>query len=146
MNQQPNINSGSEITNTILDSNMPVPRTMGKKTLDINMTELSEERFSLPGPDSGYALKLIKTYENLWKTHYKNKLISKIIINLVLHLSSSIGRAPTKSDFETVLKFLKINETSLGLLDQNTLFKSSNENINGLHLVKNFESYLKDKL
>ena len=66
---------------------------------------------------SGYALKLIKQFNHLWVNHYKGKLISKIITNLVIYQASTIGRAPTKSDVVKVVEILEITENNLGVFD-----------------------------
>ena len=54
MSQQPNIQTESK--KNIKDSELPVPRSQGK---DIPLNPLrspDEEVFSIPSPDSGYAL------------------------------------------------------------------------------------------
>ena len=58
MSQQPNIQIESK--KNIEDSDLPVPRSQGKDTLPNSLRSPDEEVFSIPSPDSGYALKLIK--------------------------------------------------------------------------------------
>jgi hypothetical protein len=105
-----------------------------------------EEVFSIPSPDSGYALKLIKQFNHLWVNHYKGKLISKIITNLVIYQASMSGRAPTKSDVVKVVEILEITENNLGKLDKDTLKICSSEKIPGLHLAELFNSNSEDKI
>ena len=81
MSQQPNIQTESK--KNIKDSELPVPRSQGK---DIPLNPLrspDEEVFSIPSPDSGYALKLIKPFTPMWKDNHKHKLITKVVTNLV---------------------------------------------------------------
>ena len=142
MTQQPNVISSS---NSILNyPPIPVSRSIGNGKNET--IELSELPFSIPSPDSGYALKLLKNFEYLWKNHHKNKLISKIISNLVIYQASKAGRAPTKRDFELVISILKIKEKDLGLLTDEVLIHSANENIKGLHLSQLIDTNLKDKI
>ena len=118
---------------------MPVPRSLGAD----NTSELvspSDEVFSIPSPDSGYALKLIKQFQHLWIKHYKRKLISKVITNMVIYQASVSGRAPTKSDVIKVIETLEISENDLGKLDKDTLKICSSEKIHGLHLAELFNS------
>ena len=93
------------------------------------------DRVSIPSPDSGYALKLIKEFQPLWSQHYKKNLITKVVTNLVIYQASKAGRAPTRSDVVKVVKALSINESSVGILDKETLLKCSKETIKGLHLA-----------
>jgi len=142
MTQQPNIISSS---NSILNNPpIPVSRSLGKSRNET--IEVSELPFSIPSPDSGYALKLLKNFEHLWKNHHKNKLISKIISNLVIYQASKVGRAPTKRDFEFVISILKIKDKDLGLLTDEALVHSANENIKGLHLSQLIDTNLEDKI
>ena len=143
MTQQPNIIPDTQGLKQ--EINMPVPRSLGAD----NTSELvspSNEVFSIPSPDSGYALKLIKQFKHLWADHYKSKLISKIITNLVIYQASTIGRAPTKSDVVKVIEILEITENNLGKLDKDTLKISSGEKIHGLHLAELFNSNSEDKI
>ena len=57
--------------------NLPVPRSLGSKKNVSKLVSPLEEVFSIPSPNSGYALKLIKQFKHLWVDHYKGKLISK---------------------------------------------------------------------
>ena len=118
MTQQPNIIPDTQGLKQ--EINMPVPRSLGAD----NTSELvspSDEVFSIPSPDSGYALKLIKQFQHLWIKHYKRKLISKVITNMVIYQASLSGRAPTKSDVIKVIETLEISENDLGKLDKDTL-------------------------
>ena len=144
MSQQPNIKKTNYKLQTLSD--LPVPRSQGKKESNSLLKHPFEEVFSIPSPDSGYALKLIKKYEHFWSSHYKKKLISKIISNLVIYLASLAGRGPTKTDIEKVLKVLKINETSLGLLTKNNLLIAGKETIKGFHLSELFSTIDVDNL
>ena len=132
MSQQPNIQTESK--KNIKDSELPVPRSQGK---DIPLNPLrspDEEVFSIPSPDSGYALKLIKPFTPMWKDNHKHKLITKVVTNLV------IFQAPTKSDVIKVIEILKITDSDIGVLDKETLKKCSLESIKGLHLSKLFDA------
>lgn len=138
MTQQPNIIPGSQ--GLIQDMNLPVPRSLGSKKNVSKLVSPLEEVFSIPSSDSGYALKLIKQFKHLWVDHYKGKLISKIITNLVIYQASTSGRAPTKSDVIKVIEILEITENNLGKLDKDTLKICSGEKIPGLHLSELFSS------
>ena len=144
MSQQPNINDSNHKLQTLSD--LPVPRSQGEQNSSSTLKHPYEVVFSIPSPDSGYALKLIKKYEHLWNSHYKKKLISKIISNLVIYQASLVGRGPTKSDIEKVLKVLEINETSLGLLNKDNLLIAGKETIKGLHLSELFQTNDVDNL
>jgi len=144
VSQQPNIEETNYKLQTLSD--LPVPRSQGKKESNSLLKHPFEEVFSIPSPDSGYALKLIKKYEHFWSSHYKKKLISKIISNLVIYQASLAGRGPTKTDIEKVLKVLKINETSLGLLTRNNLLIAGKETIKGFHLSELFSTIDVDNL
>ena len=144
MSQQPNIEETNYKLQTLSD--LPVPRSQGKKESNSLLKHPFEEVFSIPSPDSGYALKLIKKYEHFWSSHYKKKLISKIISNLVIYQASLAGRGPTKTDIEKVLKVLKINETSLGLLTKNNLLIAGKETIKGFDLSELFSTIDVDNL
>ena len=132
MSQQPNIEETNYKLQTLSD--LPVPRSQGKEDSKSSLKHPYEEVFSIPSPDSGYALKLIKKYEHFWSSHHKKKLITKIISNLVIYQASIVGRGPTKSDVEKVLQILEISETSLGLLTKDSLLLAGKETIKGLHL------------
>ena len=137
MTQQPNIIPDTQGLKQ--EINMPVPRSLGAD----NTSELvspSNEVFSIPSPDSGYALKLIKQFNHLWIKHYKRKLIFKVITNMVIYQASVSGRAPTKSDVIKVIETLEISENDLGKLDKDTLKICSSEKIHGLHLAELFNS------
>jgi hypothetical protein len=138
MTQQPNIIPGSQ--GLIQDMNLPVPRSLGSTKNVSKLVSPLEKVFSIPSPDSGYALKLIKQFKHLWVDHYKGKLISKIITNLVIYQASTSGRAPTKSDVIKVIEILEITENNLGKLDKDTLKICSGEKIPGLHLSELFSS------
>jgi len=144
VSQQPNIEETNYKLQTLSD--LPVPRSQGEKDSSSSLKHPYEEVFSIPSPDSGYALKLIKKYEHFWSTHHKKKLISKIISNLVIYQASLVGRGPTKSDIEKVLNVLEINETSLGLLTNENLLIAGKETIKGLHLSELFSTNDVDNL
>ena len=144
MSQQPNINDSNHKLQTLSD--LPVPRSQGEQNSSSTLKHPYEVVFSIPSPDSGYALKLIKKYEHLWSSHHKKKLISKIISNLVIYQASLVGRGPTKSDIEKVLKVLEIKETSLGLLNKDNLLIAGKETIKGLHLSELFQTNDVDNL
>ncbi len=144
MSQQPNIEDTDYKLQTLSD--LPVPRSQGQKDKNSNLKHPFDEVFSIPSPDSGYALKLIKKYEHFWSSHYKKKLITKIISNLVIYQASLAGRGPTKSDIERVLEVLKISENNLGLLNKENLQIASKETIKGLHLSELFLSIDADKI
>ena len=144
MSQQPNINDSNYKLQTLSD--LPVPRSQGEQNSSSTLKHPYEVVFSIPSPDSGYALKLIKKYEHLWSSHHKKKLISKIISNLVIYQASLVGRGPSKSDIEKVLKVLEINETSLGLLNKDNLLIAGKETIKGLHLSELFQTNDVDNL
>ena len=110
MTQQPNIIPDTQGLKK--DINLPVPRSLGSKKNRSVLVSPLEEVFSIPSPDSGYALKLIKQFNHLWVNHYKGKLISKIITNLVIYQASMSGRAPTKSDVVKVVEILEITENN----------------------------------
>jgi len=144
VSQQPNIEDTDHKLQTLSD--LPVPRSQAKKDTSGNLKHPFDEVFSIPSPDSGYALKLIKKYEHFWNTHHKKKLITKIISNLVIYQASLVGRGPTKSDIERVLEVLQISENSLGLLNKENLQQASKETIKGLHLSELFSSIDVDKI
>ena len=144
MSQQPNLEETNYKLQTLSD--LPVPRSQGKKDPNSTLKHPYEKVFSIPSPDSGYALKLIKKYEHLWSSHHKKKLITKVISNLVIYQASLVGRGPTKSDIEKVLKVLEISETSLGLLTKDNLLIAGKETIKGLHLSELFSTIDADNL
>tara|TARA_B100001057_G_scaffold222528_1_gene222928 strand:+ start:230 stop:664 length:435 start_codon:yes stop_codon:yes gene_type:complete len=144
VSQQPNIEDTDHKLQTLSD--LPVPRSQAKKDTSSNLKHPFDEVFSIPSPDSGYALKLIKKYEHFWNTHHKKKLITKIISNLVIYQASLVGRGPTKSDIERVLEVLQISENSLGLLNKENLQLASKETIKGLHLSELISSIDVDKI
>ena len=144
MSQQPNIEETNYKLQTLSD--LPVPRSQGKKHSNASLKHPYEEIFSIPSPDSGYALKLIKKYEHFRSSHHKKKLITKIISNLVIYQASLAGRGPTKSDIEKVIKVLEISETSLGLLTKDNLLIAGKETIKGLHLSELFSTIDVDNL
>ncbi len=143
MSQQPSIEETNYKLQTLSD--LPVPRSQGKKDSSISLKHPYEEVFSIPSPDSGYALKLIKKYEHFWSSHHKKKLIQNIS-NLVIYQASLAGRGPTKSDIDKVLKVLEISEASLGLLTKDNLLIAGKETIKGLHLSELFSTIDADNL
>ena len=144
MSQQPNLEDSDYKLQTLSD--LPVPRSQGKEDKNSNLKHPYDQVFSIPSPDSGYALKLIKKYEHFWNSHHKKKLILKIISNLVIYQACLVGRGPTKSDVLRVLKVLQINENNLGLLNKENLQIASKETIKGLHLSALFSSIDVDKI
>ena len=132
MTQQPNI--PKRINSKVTEMNTSVPRSQGSLS-DNTITTIDEEIFSIPSPDSGYALKLIKEFQPLWSQHYKKNLITKVVTNLVIYQASKAGRAPTRSDVVKVVQALSITENSVGILDKEILLKCSMETIKGLHLA-----------
>ena len=132
MTQQPNI--PKRINSKVTEMNTSVPRSQGILS-DNTITTIDEEIFSIPSPDSGYALKLIKEFQPHWSQHYKKNLITKVVTNLVIYQASKAGRAPTRSDVVKVVKALSMTEKSVGILDKETLLKCSKETIKGLHLA-----------
>jgi len=143
MSQQPNIQIESK--KNLEDSDLPVPRSQGKETPLKPLRSPYEEVFSIPSPDSGYALKLLKPFTTMWKDNHKNKLITKVVTNLVIFQASKVGRAPTKNDVIKVIEILKITESDTGVLDTATLKKCSLESIQGLHLSKLFDAKQEEK-
>ena len=143
MSQQPNIQIESK--KNLEDLDLPVPRSQGKNTLPNSLRSPDEEVFSIPSPDSGYALKLIKPFTAMWKDNHKHKLITKVVTNLVIFQASKIGRAPTKSDVINVIDTLKIKDSDAGVLDTATLKQCSLESIQGLHLSKLFDANQEEK-
>ena len=138
MSQQPNIQI--EPKTKIEDSELPVPRSQGKDILPNPLRSPNEEVFSIPSPDSGYALKLIKPFTAMWKENHKHNLISKVMTTLVIYQASKIGRAPTKKDVIKVLDVLKISDSDTVVLDSATLKICSAETIHGLHLSDLFDA------
>ena len=143
MSQQPNIQIVSK--KNIEESDLPVPRSQGQHTPSNPLRSPDEEVFSIPSPDSGYALKLIKPFTVMWKDNHKHKLITKVVTNLVIFQASKIGRAPTKSDVIKVIEKLKITDSDTGVLDTATLKQCSLESIQGLHLSKLFDANQEEK-
>ena len=86
------------------------------------------------GPDSGFAMKIVNKYSELWSSHSRKKLISNVIVNLILFRSAHFGRAPANSDFHLVLGLLRITENNLGELTDDVLDTCSKEKMQGLHL------------
>ena len=143
MSQQPNIQIESK--KNLENSDLPVPRSQGKDSPRKPLKSPNEEIFSIPSPDSGYALKLIKPFTSMWKNNHKHKLITKVVTNLVIFQASKVGRAPTKSDVIKVIEILKITDSDIGVLDTETLKKCSSESIQGLHLSKLFDANQEEK-
>ncbi len=143
MSQQPNIQIESK--KNLENSDLPVPRSQGKDSSRKPLKSPNEEVFSIPSPDSGYALKLIKPFTAMWKNNHKHKLITKVVTNLVIFQASKVGRAPTKSDVIKVIEILKITDSDIGVLDTETLKKCSSESIQGLHLSKLFDANQEEK-
>ena len=62
MSQQPNLEETNYKLQTLSD--LPVPRSQGEQNSSSTLIHPYEVVFSIPSPDSGYALKLIKKYEH----------------------------------------------------------------------------------
>ena len=106
MSQEPNIDTSKIPTKA--DLPMPVPRRLSNRPAE-NINPNSEEVFGNTGPDSGFALKIVNKYENIWEEHPRKKLITSIVTNLMIYRSSSFGRAPTVSDLHLILGLLRIS-------------------------------------
>ena len=92
MPQEPNINLDK--IKRINDPVMPVPRKNSKRLAE-NLDPNDKEVFGSTGPDSGFALKIVNKYKTLWSNHPRNKLVSSIVTNLMIHRAAHFGRAPT---------------------------------------------------
>ena len=113
MPQEPNIDTSKIPTKA--DLPMPVPRRLSNRPAE-NINPNSEEVFGNTGPDSGFALKIVNKYENIWEEHPRKKLITSIVTNLMIYRSSSFGRAPTVSDLHLILGLLRISNKNLSLI------------------------------
>ena len=134
MSQEPNVNINYGVSSK--ETNLPVPRRMPSRP-----TEKLDPGFSTygnVGPDSGFALKIVNKYSDLWSSHPRKKLITNIVVNLILFRSSHFGRAPTSADFHLVLGLLRISENSTGELTNEILDKSSKEKMQGACLTNVF--------
>ncbi len=116
---------------------MPVPRRSEKRPAE-NINPNSDEVFGNTGPDTGFALKIVSSYKNIWDTHPRNKLITSVITNLIIYRASHFGRAPTISDLHLVLGLLRVSEISIGELNDEVLDKCVRDNPKGLHLIELF--------
>ena len=116
---------------------MPVPRRSEKRPA-VNINPNSDEVFGNTGPDTGFALKIVSSYKNIWDTHPRNKLITSVITNLIIYRASHFGRAPTISDLHLVLGLLRVSEISIGELNDEVLDKCVRDNPKGLHLIELF--------
>ena len=116
---------------------MPVPRRSEKRPAE-NINPNSDEVFGNTGPDTGFALKIVSSYKNIWDTHPRNKLITSVITNLIIYRASHFGRAPTISDLHLVLGLLSVSEISIGELNDEVLDKCVRDNPKGLHLIELF--------
>jgi len=116
---------------------MPVPRRSEKRPAE-NINPNSDEVFGNTGPDTGFALKIVISYKNIWDTHPRNKLITSVITNLIIYRASHFGRAPTISDLHLVLGLLRVSEISIGELNDEVLDKCVRDNPKGLHLIELF--------
>ena len=135
MSQEPNIDTSK--TPTKADLPMPVPRRLSNRPAE-NINPNSEEVFGNTGPDSGFALKIVNKYENIWEEHPRKKLITSIVTNLMIYRSSSFGRAPTVSDFHLILGLLRISNKNHGELTKEVLDECSKDKIKGIHLTEKF--------
>jgi len=116
---------------------MPVPRRGNKRPAE-NIKPSSDEVFGNTGPDSGFALKIVNKYKNIWETHPRNKLISSVITNLIIYRASNYGRAPTVSDLHLILGLLRISENNIGEMNDEVLDKCAKDHPKGLHLIELF--------
>ena len=135
MPQEPNIDI-SKIESK-KEISMPVPRRTGRRPAE-NINPSSDEVFGNTGPDSGFALKIVNKYKNIWETHPRKKLISSVVTNLIIYRASNYGRAPTVSDLHLVLGLLRISENSIGELNDEVLDKCAEEDTKGLYLIELF--------
>ena len=134
MSQEPNVNVNYGVSHTEIP--LPVPRRMPSRPAEsINP---NFERYNNVGPDSGFALKIVNKYKELWSFHPRKKLITNIIVNLILFRSSQFGRAPTNADFHLILGLLRISEKNIGELTNEVLETSSKEAMQGAHITKKF--------
>ena len=135
MPQEPNIDI-SKIESK-KEISMPVPRRTDKRPAE-NINPSSDEVFGNTGPDSGFALKIVNKYKNIWEMHPRKKLISSVVTNLIIYRASNYGRAPTVSDLHLVLGLLRISENSIGELNDEVLDKCAEEDTKGLYLIELF--------
>ena len=135
MPQEPNIDI-SKIESK-KEISMPVPRRTGRRPAE-NINPTSDEVFGNTGPDSGFALKIVNKYKNIWEMHPRKKLISSVVTNLIIYRASNYGRAPTVSDLHLVLGLLRISENSIGELNDEVLDKCAEEDTKGLYLIELF--------
>ena len=135
MPQEPNIDI-SKIESK-KEISMPVPRRTGRRPAE-NINPSSDEVFGNTGPDSGFALKIVNKYKNIWEMHPRKKLISSVVTNLIIYRASNYGRAPTVSDLHLVLGLLRISENSTGELNDEVLDKCAEEDTKGLYLIELF--------
>jgi hypothetical protein len=135
MPQEPNIDI-SKIESK-KEISMPVPRRTGRRPAE-NINPSSDEVFGNTGPDSGFALKIVNKYKNIWEMHPRKKLISSVVTNLIIYRASNYGRAPTVSDLHLVLGLLRISENSIGELNDEVLDKCAEEDTKGLYLIELF--------
>ena len=134
MSQEPNINIHSQESS--LETDLPVPRRMPSRPAEY--VNPNFDSFGNVGPDSGFAMKIVNKYSELWSDHSRKKLISTVIVNLILYRSSHFGRAPTTKDFHLVLGLLRITQQNSGELTDDVLDVCSKEKLQGLHLNKVF--------
>ena len=85
MPQEPDIDISK--IETIKELPMPVPRRTEVRPAE-NIKPNSDEVFGNTGPDSGFALKIVSSYKNIWNSHPRNKLISSVITNLIIFRAS----------------------------------------------------------
>ncbi len=135
MPQEPNIDI-SKIESK-KEISMPVPRRTGRRPAE-NINPSSDEVFGNTGPDSGFALKIVNKYKNIWEMNPRKKLISSVVTNLIIYRASNYGRAPTVSDLHLVLGLLRISENSIGELNDEVLDKCAEEDTKGLYLIELF--------
>ena len=131
MPQEPDIDISK--IETIKELPMPVPRRTEVRPAE-NIKPNSDEVFGNTGPDSGFALKIVSSYKNIWNSHPRNKVIT----NLIIFRASHYGRAPTINDLHLVLGLLRISENNTGELNEEVLNRCAKDKTKGLHLVKLF--------
>ena len=134
MPQEPNIKIHNKNSN--FEIILPVPRRLPARPAETIKPDFHS--FGNVGPDSGFAMKIVNKYSELWSTHPRKKLISNVIVNLILFRSAHFGRAPTTPDFHLILSLLRITEQTSGVLTDSILDTCSKEKIQGLHLNAEF--------
>ena len=94
MSQEPNVNINYGVSSK--ETNLPVPRRMPSRPAE--KLDPGFSTYGNVGPDSGFALKIVNKYSDLWSSHPRKKLIvtldpmislfSKISVNIFISFSS----------------------------------------------------------